>query len=155
MKLVKQISAILLGVLFLMSSSGFMIYKSKCSCTGNEQVSLFVNSEICKSETTEVEKSCCAVEETTQCQSHTNDCDCDSPEVTYFKLKNQVINEEVKFTLIQPIEFLVLYSSLQFDYNEDSRSVELDKEYNDPPPLIESSHDFLIQIQQLKIPLNA
>lgn len=66
-----------------------------------------------------------------------------------------MINEEVKFTWIQPIQDFVLYSSLQFNLDEKSRVLEPAEEYCDPPPLIDSSHEFLIHIQQLKIPLKA
>ncbi len=137
-----------------MSSSGFLMYKSHCSCTGNEKVSLFVNQEVCEAHCGETESSCCSVkpEEEHKCQTHSADCDCGKPEVTYFKLQNKVLNQEVKFIKIYPLEMLVALTTIQFnlwDTEETWRSG-----FHDfiPPPIRTSSLDFLIQIHQLKIP---
>ena len=133
------------------------MYKSHCSCTGNEQVSVFVQKETCnvkESESccTEVISSCCSTKETNQCESHSSDCDCDKLEVTYIKLTNKVVKEEVKFTKVEPVELLVVYAAVQFNLWETGESIDFYTPYIGPPPIHHSSLEFLIQIQQLKIP---
>lgn len=133
------------------------MYKSHCSCTGNEQVSVFVQSEICNEETSdscceETVTSCCSSMETQHCASVTSDCDCNKPEVTYLKLNNKVVKEEVQFTKGDPVQFLVVYAAIQFNLWETLESVDVNSTFIDPPPIHNSSLEFLIRIQQLKIP---
>lgn len=136
------------------------MYKSHCACTGNEQVSLFVQLEICNTDDSEtheneMEMSCCSIKEepeANECQAHSTDCECENPEITYIKLKNQVVNEEVKFTKVQPIQIAIIYSTLQTNFWDNINSSDYNTAYSDPPPLVSTAHDFLIQIQQLKIP---
>jgi hypothetical protein len=165
-------------MIFLVSSSGFLMYKSNCACTGNEQVTVFVKSEICTSDmvmdsSEEAEMSCCstntAVEvenpaessccsskekgvENLRCQEHESDYDCDKTEVTYLKLQNKVLKEEVKFIKVEPVVLMVLHTLLSSDVLLDGNTPELENPYIDPPPIKGTSLDFLIQIQQLKIP---
>lgn len=150
------------------------MYKSHCACTGNEQVSVFVKSEICESEKTESfteesttsccseievngivemdESSCCSSVPMATCDSHSMDCECDKPEVTYVKLQNQIVNEEVKFTKTEPIVLSVLYAALSVNFEDFGITSATEDLYIDPPPLISTSQEFLIQIHQLKIP---
>ena len=162
MKFVKHISAILFGMIFLISSSGFMIYKSNCTCTGNKQVTVFVTPETCESEAHQHHKhdfngdeSSCSVNECEDCTNHTEDCGCSSPEATFFKLKNQVIDEDVKFIKVQPIQIFTAFNNINIHILDETETVETHKYYVDPPPINTSSFDFLIQIQKLKIPLIA
>lgn len=132
-----------------------MIYKSHCSCTGNERISVFVKREICKSEKVqqnEMESSCCSAKTTTECSTHSTNCNCDSPDATYFKLKNKVVNEEVKFVKLQTIQVFAVLSTIHFGLLGDVYLYSTETEYIDPPPGFSSTLDFLIHIQQLKIP---
>ncbi len=139
-----------------------MVYKSHCSCTGNKQVSVFVTPDTCKSEAhqhhehdSDGNEFSCSADEYEDCSNHTDSCGCTSPEATYFKLKNQVIDEEVKFIELQPIHFFIAFHNINIHILDES---EFDVNYNyyvDPPPIFTSSLNFLIQIQQLKIPLIA
>jgi hypothetical protein len=172
-KLVKNIASILLGVIFLISSSGFLMYKSHCSCTGKEQVSVFVKSEICHDESMDSEESqkevtCCAVdlinhihsEESSccdsvdgeSCTSHDTDYDCDKTEVVYVKLQDQVVNEDIKFTKTEPVVIAVLSTLLTSNFTELTKADKIEEPITSPPPLINSSYEFLISIHQLKIP---
>ena len=133
------------------------MYKSHCSCTGNEQVSVFVQTEICNAQGSdscceETVISCCSANETQHCASLTSDCDCNKPEVTYLKLNNKVVKEEVQFTKADPIQLLVVYAAIQLNLWETIESVDLNTNYIDPPPIHDSSLEFLIHIHQLKIP---
>ena len=68
------------------------------------------------------------------------------------KLQNKVLKEEVKFIKVEPVVLMVLRTLLSSDVLIEGNNSELEKPYVDPPPIKASSLDFLIQIQQLKIP---
>ena len=160
MKFIKHIAIILVGMIFLVSSSGFMIYKSNCSCTGNKQVTVFVTPETCQAEAHHQHENSendfsCSAEHCEDCINHTDDCGCSSPEAVYLKLINQVINEEVKFIEIQPIKIFTSFCTINIHILDESLADENLDFYVDPPPIITSSLDYLIQIQKLKIPLIA
>jgi hypothetical protein len=133
-----------------------VIYKSHCSCTGNEQFSVFIPNQICTSHQSEsccVESvsSCCSEKEKETSVAHSDDCDCDKPEVTYVKLTDKVVNEEVKFTVVNSVQLVVVYFAVQFNLWETEESFCFKTPYIDPPPIFDSSLAFLIHIQQLKI----
>jgi len=151
-----------MGMIFLISSSGYVMYKSNCLCIGDEQTTVFVRPDTCgeefhkhhKHDEANNEITCCA-SECHDCSEHTKDCGCDSPEIFFFKLKDKAVDDEVKFTTVQPV-VLAIHSSDIFEELIVEKATEPKLEiYNDPPPKISSSLDFLIQIQQLKIPFLA
>lgn len=86
------------------------------------------------------------------CQNHTGDFNCDKTEVTYLKLQNKVLKEEIKFIKIEPAVLMVLNTLLSSDILLERNTTELENLCTDLPPIKFSSLDFLIQIQQLKIP---
>ncbi|WP_346860399.1 hypothetical protein [uncultured Draconibacterium sp.] len=159
MKVLKHITVVLVGMIFLISSSGFMIYKSSCSCTGEEQTSVFVRPETCETtyhqhhqhDQQEKEISCSA-HECHECSDHTHDCGCETPQQFFFKLKDKAIDDEVHFIGVQSLELMVasstLFDELQLQYVD----INEHEYYNSSPPTVIKSFDFLIQIHQLKIP---
>ena len=158
-KLVKHIVVFLVGMIFLVSSSGFVIYKSHCSYTDENHVSIFVTPEICESEAHQNHKHdnnenefSCSADKCETCSNHTDDCGCSSPETVYFKLTNQVINKDVKFIEIHPIQIIIAFNTLNIHILNEAEIDEKSNYYVDPPPIFTSSLDFLIQIQKLKIP---
>ena len=158
MKLYTQILSIVLGAIFLVLSSGFLIYKSHCSCTGKEQVSVFIQKEVCEIQDIgfcckEIANSCCSSLLTEQCESLLSICDCDEPEVMFVKLIDKIVNEELRFTKIKPVQLIVAFTTVQFNnFLVTDNSVDFIQLYIDPPPIHNSSLEFIIQIQQLKIP---
>lgn len=133
------------------------MYKSFCSCSGDEQVSVFVQNEICGDERSESccevsATSCCSIKEKEHCASEASDCDCNTSEVTYIKLINKVVKEDVQFTKVDPIQLLLVYVTSQLELGEAEESLDINSSYIDPPPIHNSSQEFLISIQQLKIP---
>ena len=149
-------------MIFLVSSSGVIIYKSHCSCTGNNQVTVFVTPETCQSEAhqhhvhdSDENSFSCSSDKCETCSNHTEDCGCSSPETVYFKLTNQVIDEEVKFIVLQPIQIYIAFHTINIHVLDELESNEKHDYFVDPPPIIGSSLSFLIQIHQLKIPLIA
>lgn len=157
-----QILSVLLGVIFIVSSTGVMIYKTHCACTGNEQVSVYVMPETCESDfhvhhthdqsgnEKETTESCCH-----ECTSHAHDCGCTTPEVSFFKLINPVNQKEIQFVKAQPIQISVSFLCVFTNLIEFQDVIETNSFNYDPPPNVESSKNFLIQIHQLKIPISA
>ncbi len=133
------------------------MYKSFCSCTGNKQVSVFVQNEICNNNGVltcceKETKSCCSAADDKSCTSETSDCDCNKPEIEYVKLTNSILEEEVQFTKVEPTQMLVVYAFAQYRLWVTEELVNLEPPYIYPPPIYSSSQEFLISIQQLKIP---
>lgn len=135
------------------------MYKTNCSCTGSEQTSVFVRPDSCgetfhqhhKHDANDKEASCTA-HECHSCTDHTKSCGCDSPEIFFFKIKDKAVDDEVKFISVQPLEITIASSDLLAEIKLDNDGETGSKIYTDPPPNITSSLDFLIYIQQLKIP---
>lgn len=159
MKQLKNITVLLLAALFYITSSGFMLYKSHCSCSGEEYTSVIVLPETCKTEfhkhhkhnKENVEISCSA-EECHECSDHTKKCGCANPIGFFMKLKDKVTNDDAKaIKVLKPIQVVV--SFVLIDIFEADENREEQQFFNtDPPPLFQSSIDFLIHIHQLKIP---
>ncbi|WP_343335062.1 hypothetical protein [Draconibacterium aestuarii] len=151
-----------MGMIFLISSSGFMMYKTSCSCTGIEQTSVFVRPETCEEifhehhlhdfNQNEVE---CSSIECHDCSDHTKSCGCDSPEIFFFKLKDKAIGDEIDFVTVQGIELFVARLEILAELAADNLQTCEQSFYPGSPPNVISSFDFLIQIHQLKIPLIA
>ena len=147
-------------MIFMLSSSGYVMYKTSCSCTGKEQTSVFVKPDTCEDNFHEHHKHdsheneiVCSAHECHECTSHTEACGCDSPEVFFFKLKDQAVDEEVKFvSLVTEIELFISSVDLLNNIIDTKTEIDVNTPYIDPPPKITSSLDFLIHIQQLKIP---
>lgn len=154
--------AIIIGSIFLFTSSGLLIFKTHCSCTNSEHVSLYVTPETCASDfhqnhtdlfmhvSDNSESPDCE-----ECTKHNHDCGCDSPEVKYIKLKNQIIDEEIEFINVNSVQ-IPFYFAACFSVLQDENPIFLSDEfYINPPPKIKSSLEYLIQMQQLKILVSA
>lgn len=159
MTLGKQILFLVTGILYLISTTGIVVYKTNCSCIGKEQVGIYVTPESCDTkihqhhqhDTENNTISCCA-HECHECAATEKGCGCQSPQTFFFKLINPIVNEEVLFVKVQQQElkiiFNYLYSEILFETeNEIAQPV-----HTSPPPIRNNSFEFLIQIHQLKIP---
>jgi hypothetical protein len=160
-KRVNQILSVLLGVNFIVSSTGVLIYKTHCACTGNEQVSVYVMPETCEKDfhVHHAHNQCGCTVETTEnecheCSSHANGCGCTSPEVRFFKLINQITEDDVSYVKVQPVKVSAAFLTVLINLQEKQKKEHVDF-YTDPPPKIPTSRNFLIQIHQLKIPFKA
>jgi hypothetical protein len=146
-------------MIFLLSSSGYVLYSSSCSCTGEEQTTFFVRPETCetgfhKHHCNEIEGNeyNCGAEHCHDCCSDSNACGCESPEVFFFKLTNEITNEEVKFVREQTIVIDIAFIDLFEQVTNKTEEEYVDYTLTDPPQIITPASDFLIEIQQLKIP---
>lgn len=145
-------------MIFLLSSTGIIIFESHCLCTDNETVSIYVTPESCDENQhfhhshneanieIETHDNMCV-----DCSSHMQDCGCSEPDVKYIKLINQLINDDVKYVVFAPQIFTAGYAT-NLLLSDNLFEKEEAENYIDPPPLIKSSIDLLIQINQLKIP---
>lgn len=163
MKTVNKILSVLLATIFIVSSTGILIYKTHCLCTGTEQVGIYVMPETCEEDfhfhhthdargnEKQTTENCCH-----ECSPINHDCGCDSPEIRFFKLtnditKDNVVNlERVSSLTIKDVIFIATLCFIQPDV-----SIVVEKPFTDHPPKINSSRNFLIQINQLKIPFSA
>jgi hypothetical protein len=146
----------------LVSATGVLIFNSHCSCSGNNQVSVYVSPETCE-ENFHVhhthdeggEEVCTTTEDCHECSSHNDACGCSTPDIKYLKLENQVVNEKVRIEKIQPVQLKVLEEITVFFYNFEDDPEKSGLNYIDPPPQFQTSTDFLIHIHKLKIPVLA
>lgn len=149
-------------MIFLFSSTGFILYKSHCTCSGEDYASIIVKPATCETEFHQHHKHedslfeiACSESECHECHSsedHSDSCGCDSPESIFLKLKDKAVDDEAKFIATQPVEIKVLSSELLEKLTINIEDKINDYFYADPPPKVSSSLDFLIQIQKLKIP---
>ncbi|HSH20436.1 MAG TPA: hypothetical protein VLA03_08275 [Draconibacterium sp.] len=161
MKKVFQVLSVLLGMIFIVSTTGILIYKTNCRCTGNEQVSIYIMPESCENvvhrhhkhdncgcEVATTEKEC------HECSYDDHNCGCSTPEIRFFKLMNPVSQNEFSFEVLQPVQIFIAISTLVLNLQQKIEN-ELVNFYIDPPHLVSSSKSFLIEVNQLKIPFSA
>jgi hypothetical protein len=161
MQWMKNIAALLMSVIFLATSSGIVIYQSHCNCTGNEQVSIYVTPDTCEDElenhshhshSSLPEEATCAHGE---CEIPSDNCGCETFEISYIKLDDQVVQEKSRIKTIEPV-----YAELPVQLNKllvslSCKSDEIPEKYKSLPPISIKNTDYLVFIQQLKIPASA
>jgi len=151
-----------LGAIFLLSTSGFVLYKSYCACSGEDYTSIIVKPETCETDFHQHHKHdlannelACSEGECHECQpkgNHSDACGCEAPESIFMKLMDKAVNDAVKFVAVQPVELTVFSSDILEELTTDADDNLNKRFYADPPPRITSTLDYLIHIQQLKIP---
>lgn len=151
-----------LGIIFLVSATGVLIFNSHCVCSGNEQVSVYISPETCEdnyhvhhTHDEGGEEVCTTADDCHECNTHTDECGCNTPDVKFLKLDNQVISEKVRLGKLQPVQLNIPVEVIAVLFSFDDFQDISDFNYIDPPPLFQTSTDFLIQIHKLKIPLSA
>lgn len=163
MKALKNISVVILSAVFLASASGILIFHTHCICSGNKQVSVYVSPETCDenfhihhSHNEGSEAVCTAQNDCHDCNPAGGDgCGCSAPDVKYLKLESQVVNEKVRIEKLQPARLKMLQAAAFFLFNFNIETEKTGFGSIDPPPRFTTSTDFLIQIHQLKIPVQA
>jgi hypothetical protein len=162
MKLMNRILLVITGIIYFISSTGIVIYKTNCACFGNQQISVYVTPETCDTEIhqhhqhdSENNTILCCLHECHECGDTEDGCGCQSPVTYFFKLMNPVVNEEILFVKTQPIDSVVIYAAVLQILTSEKENITEINENTGPPPVKSSSLDFLIPIHQLKIPLLA
>ncbi len=136
------------------------MFKTNCSCTGEEQTTVFVRPETCgdnfhthHNHNTRNEEVACSSDDCHECTEHPKSCGCESPQIFFFKLKDKIIDDEINFVAaVSELQLSVASKDLLYSNSEPVAGFEVSDPYSDPPPKITSSLDFLISIRQLKIP---
>ncbi len=149
-------------MILIVSSTGIFIYKTHCLCTGTEQVGIYLKPESCDenfhvhhthdslgTEKTTTESFC------HECSHQNHDCGCASPEVRFFKLINDITQDEVSFERVPSVKITDIILTAIVYFAEPSLIADTHKTYFELPPKIKSSRLLLIQINQLKIPTSA
>lgn len=157
MQVIKQITVFIFAGVFLLSSAGVLIYEIDCSCTGEQEVSLYVTPETCEDKLAHEHYDFhCYLntggENCDNCDAHNEDCGCESPEIKYVRLVNQFTEEETHYlknemTPVLPNSLSLLNCLLIYEVEDTCEQF-----YIDPPPLVASSFEYLIEINKLKIP---
>ncbi len=146
-------------MIFIVSSTGIFIYKTHCLCTGTEQVGIYLKPETCEenyhvhhthdasgTETSTNENLC------HECSHQNHDCGCASPEVRFFKLSNDLTQDEVSFDRAPGVKITDIILTSIVCFEEQSLIADSRNKYIELPPKIKSAKSFLIQVNQLKIP---
>jgi hypothetical protein len=162
MKVWRKITAIVLLLPFLLSVTGVLVFRTQCHCTGLKAVSLYVMPETCGSQTeshhhlfenhaADLKSSCHSGPEQVTSDPMQN-CGCGSPDVRFFKLKNQFTDE--KGTLLKvkltPVSLALLFAPRALDdadLNGPEASVD-----EPSPPLFTPEAGIIYYICQPKIP---
>ena len=162
MKKLNQILSVFLAMIFIVSSTGIFIYKTHCTCTGDEQVGFYVKPETCDENFhdhhTHDELSCTNTANENCCQEFSNqihDCGCSSPEVHFFRLINDITQNEVSFERAPCVKITDFFSTVIVYCVEPILKAETHNIRFELPPNIKSSKFLLISFSQLKIPLSA
>lgn len=166
MKNVRILISFLVLIPFIVSVSGILVIHSHCSCTGKNQVTLFLPPDNCSDvladhnhlfefhaddlhhccEHNDVEQKGCSHDE------GCHDCGCESPDAQFFKLKNQFTEEkisQVNTLIVKDLPETLLFNLIQ----ELELSVSINIVWlKDPPPKLSEHNLFLHFICQTKIP---
>jgi hypothetical protein len=158
-KILKNISILFFAVIFLISSTGIVIFQSFCECTGNEYVSIYVQPETCDQDFHQHHFHSIAgneiytsLDKCHECAAQSHDCGCDAPEVKYIKLINQLTDDEVKYVKVQNHDIFIAEINDELVFRCSSENNSAFELYTEPPLDVKTSLEFLIRINQLKIP---
>jgi len=161
-KKLNQIISVFLAMIFIVSSTGIFIYKAHCSCTGTEQVGIYLKPESCDENFHDhhihnelsckntVSENCC---HETSTQKH--NCGCSSPEVHFYRLVNDITHNEVRFDRAPGVRITDIILMTIVYFTDPLLVTEVKYNCFDLPPKIKSAKFILLQISQLKIPLSA
>lgn len=162
MRKVNQILSVFLAIIFIVSNTGVFIYKTYCLCTGTKQVGIYIKPESCDENLHVHHKhDAFGIEKTTnenhchECSNQNHDCGCASPEVSFFRLSNNITQHEVSFERAPSVKITDIILPGVVFFVKPLFVAETHVKYAEPPPNIKSSKFLLIRLNQLKIPISA
>lgn len=149
---------------FFLSVSGVLVIHSHCTCTGENQTSIYFSPETCDSYHKEHAHlfgigaedlhSCCHTGHLglhSEVPPHDPGCGCESPDVQFFKIKNHFTDEKgssARIVLLTPIADFVQPESIENPLS--SREINLQwMKY--PPPQPDNRNTYIFYICQTKI----
>lgn len=155
---------------FLFSVSGILVIQSHCSCTGKNQVSLYLPPDACTDILEDHNhlfafhaddlSSCCGEQSQTREQEchhedSCSDCGCDSPEAQFYQVDHKFTDEKVSFHKIHINKELHGFVLSDDRIENDGWKAVTSSWFNDPPPLVSSTDYYIYIICQIKIPPTA
>lgn len=165
MRFSRLITSFLILIPFLFSVSGILVIQSHCSCTGKNNVSIYLPPETCSSIVDDHRHlfdfhaadlgHCCeheAPQDDCGQDGLCHGCGCESPEAQFFKLKNQFSEKkvsDVKNIVSKEIAEFQLYNHVPDRRTEPDNNLGW---YKYPPPLNTSHTNFIHFICKTKIP---
>ncbi len=150
-------------MMLIVASTGILIYKTQCSCIGAEQGGIYLKPETCVdyfqvhytldvAENEKLGAENCSHE----CSAKNHVCGCDSQKIRFFKLAHDNTQYvAVSFERVPSLTIRDVFFVASLCFKVPIESVVTEKSFADPPPRIKSSKNFLIQVNQLKIPHSA
>lgn len=156
--------SILILIPFFLSVSGVLVIHSHCICTGKNQTSIYFSPESCDSYHQEHAhlfgigaddgNTCCHSghpDQFVKKVSHDSGCGCESPDVQFFKIKNQFTDEKAASVRT------VLTTAADFDLPQRTEHPVAAQQINlqwvkYPPPQPDNSNNYIFYICQPKIP---
>lgn len=161
----KNYISIIVLITFFLSVSGVLVIHSHCTCTGKDQTSIYFSPETCDSYHREHAHLfgigadnvhiCCHTGHADQFEkpsgSHSG-CGCESPDVQFFKIKNQFTDEKGSSARI-----VLLTPGTDIDLSERVESPVIKQQINlqwikYPPPQPDNSNTYIFYLCQPKIP---
>jgi len=147
---------------FLFSVTGIVIFQTHCTCTGKNAVSLYVLPESCETALDEHQHlfehhadeldACCSTADDGMNCAESQPCGCDSPQMKFFKLKNQFTDEKANLVKINISKIVISLLFWAEPVNQPRQNGEVVADYNHAPPLILPPQEFIHFICQSKIP---
>jgi hypothetical protein len=150
---------------FFLSVSGVLVIHSHCICTGKNQTSFYFSPETCDSYHKEHAHlfgigaedvhTCCHTEHAGQYEKpagHHSGCGCESPDVQFFKIKNQFTDEKgssARIVLLNPGLNIVFSERIVNPVASQQINLQWIKY---PPPQPENCNSYIFYICQPKIP---
>ena len=167
MSIVRNIGTLFVLIPFLFSASGILVIHSHCTCTGKNQVSLYLSPETCGeiledhnhlfTYHSEDLALCCNHQEhghNRNCseEDECSDCGCDSPVARFYQVDQQFTDEKVSLHKIQVCKEIYGFALTEDIIENDGLKAVTSSWFNDPPPLISSTGIYIYVICQIKIP---
>lgn len=167
MRKIRILTSFLILLPFLISVSGILVIHSHCSCTGINQVSLFIPPENCTDVLDDHRhlfdyhasdlNNCCEHDDVhgkgCNHDEGCHDCGCESPDVQFFKLKNQFTEEKISQENSLIAEEIPAISLFNFLVREPELLPGINIVWlKDPPPRLSEYKLLLHIICQTKIP---
>jgi hypothetical protein len=165
MRIIRILGSFLVLIPFLFSVSGILVIQSHCSCTGKNQVSLYLPPETCADilndhnhlftyHAADLTECCDQVIHHNSCdhEDGCGGCGCDSPEARFYQVDHKFTDEKVSINKVMVSKYLdeVIYTQLKvYDPHDNLITTSW---FDDPPPLISSSDLYIYILCQIKIP---
>jgi hypothetical protein len=167
MRTLRLIISVTVLLPFLLSATGILVIQSHCSCTGKDQVSLYLPPESC-SNILEDHKHlfefhagdlahCCNLDDAKDCSAGDGhypacDCGCANPEARFFQLDHEFTEEKIansKILVFRELPEFIVFELLK----ETNNTVIYNQRWiKDPPPLISAYNSYIYFICNPKIP---